>query len=155
LHENHGLHDSVEVTTVRSEFLDGIYEIECQSFIDPYPFQVFVVLAGRTPETFLVAVSANVVVGYVLASLDEDIGHILSIAVRLDFRGRGLGSRMMIEMLETLRRKGTRFTELEVRISNRKAVEFYKKFGFKVVGHVKRYYRDGEDAVRMTRKVSQ
>jgi ribosomal-protein-alanine N-acetyltransferase len=38
-----------------------------------------------------------------------------------------------------------------VRVSNLAAQRLYLKFGFAEVGRRKRYYRDGEDALLMTR----
>jgi len=143
----------IEITNVRNEFLKEICEIERESFSAPYPPHIFTVMARETPETFLVAISKQGIVGYVLASLRKDFGHVLSIAVRREFRTRGVGAKLMAEILEVLRRKGIRRVDLEVRTSNHVAQEFYSKLGFREAGLIRKYYSDGEDAVRMSKNL--
>ena len=38
---------------------------------------------------------------------------------------------------------------LEARISNVTAINLYSKLGFRTIGSLRAYYRDGEDGVRM------
>jgi len=140
-----------EITEVKKEFLDAICEIERESFSEPYPPYILAAIASETPEIFLVAVSNLRVAGYVLASLNKDSGHILSIAVRSDLRRKGIGSRLMAGILAALRKKGAQQVMLEVRISDLDARRFYQKLGYIEAGRVRAYYRDGEDALRMTR----
>lgn len=141
----------LEITSARDELLKEIYEIERESFSAPYPPYVFASMVEETPETFLVAIFKQNTVGYVLASLRKDAGHILSMAVKEDFRRKGVGSKLMTGILEVLYRKGVRRVDLEVRMSNHIAQEFYRKLGFQEKGLIKEYYRDGEDAVKMSR----
>lgn len=143
----------IEITRVRNEFLEAICEIERESFSEPYPPYILTAIATETPETFLVAVSNLRVVGYVLASLNKDSGHILSIAVRTNLRRRGIGSRLMAAILEALRKKGAQQAMLEVRMSNLDARMFYEKLGFTEAGRVRAYYRDGEDALKMESRI--
>ncbi len=140
----------VDIRTVRDELVKEICEIERESFSAPYPPYIFASMAKETPETFLVAVFKQNTVGYVLASSRKDDGRILSIAVKKDFRRKGVGSKLMTGLIEVLYRKGVRRVDLEVRASNHIAQEFYRKLGFQEKGLIKKYYRDGEDAVKMS-----
>ena len=146
--------DNIEITSVRHEFLKEICEIERESFSAPYPSYIITSIAKETPETFLVATFKQSAVGYVLGSMRKDAGHILSIAVKSDFRRKHVGSKLMAEISEVFFRKGVRRVELEVRASNHSAQEFYRKIGFQVNGLVKEYYHDGEDAVKMSRDLT-
>lgn len=141
----------LEITNVRDGLLKEICEIERESFSTPYPPYILASMAKETPETFLAAIFRKNTVGYVLASLRKDAGHILSIAVKRDFRRRGIGSELMRGILEVFYRKGIRRVDLEVRESNHSALEFYRKLGFQEKGLIKGYYRDGDDAVMMSR----
>lgn len=143
----------IETTEVTPEFIKDICEIEQESFPEPYPSYILAAMARETPETFLVAISKSKVVGYVLTSLNENEGHLLSIAVRKGFRKRGIGSRLMAEIFQVLRSKGIRRIRLEVRRSNREARRFYEQLEFKEKGLIRAYYRDGEDAVNMVREL--
>ena len=72
-----------------------------------------------------------------------------SVAVSKKFRRLGIASRLMIEALS--RCGETAF--LEVRESNKPAIELYKSLGFRKIG-VRRGYYDSpeEDAVVMSRE---
>ncbi len=75
---------------------------------------------------------------------------ILNIAVRPDFRRRGLGRAMLSHVLQVCRKMGIQRGYLEVRRSNTAARSLYEAFAFQEVGVRKRYYPDnGEDAIIM------
>ena len=59
-----------------------------------------------------------------------------------------VGSRLMLSLIESALDGGAQQLTLEVRVSNRTAQDFYRKFGMAPVGVRKRYYRD-EDALIM------
>ncbi len=83
-------------------------------------------------------------------------GHLISIAVLEEYRGRGIGSALLkhtIEALSTIYKVSSIF--LEVRVSNVPAIRLYEKFGFKKARIIKEYYRDGEDAYVMVLKIKE
>ena len=85
--------------------------------------------------------------------LDE--GHITNIAVHPDYRGRGIGEKLVLAMLELARNSGIAGVTLEVRVSNNAAKKLYNKLGFVDSGIRKGYYSDtGEDAVIMWKKLT-
>jgi [ribosomal protein S18]-alanine N-acetyltransferase len=79
-----------------------------------------------------------------------DEAHVTSVAVRPEFRGRGLGELIMLVLLDVAMSKNARWMTLEVRMSNTSAQALYKKLGFRDAGVRPRYYTDNnEDAVIM------
>ena len=54
--------------------------------------------------------------------------------------------------LKYLKNKGKNTVTLEVAKSNKEAQDFYSRFGFKVVGELKNYYKN-EDALLMVRRL--
>jgi len=82
-------------------------------------------------------------------------GKIMSICVREDFRGQGLGRKLLDSAIEALDRQASAdFVSLRVRkFTNPNAVELYRKLGFHVDEVAENYYRDGEAALVMTRKL--
>ncbi|MBP9708242.1 MAG: GNAT family N-acetyltransferase [Oligoflexales bacterium] len=62
-----------------------------------------------------------------------------------DFRGLGLGSKLLASVLDHAKKFGLEKVELHVYTSNLPAVALYKKFGFEQEGLIKKYRKlDGE-----------
>jgi len=75
--------------------------------------------------------------------------HILDIAVRPELRRTGIATWLLEWVLREMRAKQVFEVFLEVRKSNRAAIDLYKKFGFTEAYERKNYYGD-EDAIVMT-----
>ncbi|HLY68063.1 MAG TPA: ribosomal protein S18-alanine N-acetyltransferase [Chloroflexota bacterium] len=89
--------------------------------------------------------------GYAGLWLMVDEAHITTIAVRPDYRGKGLGELVLCGLVDTSLEVAARIMTLEVRISNTVAQNLYLKYGFKQSGLRRRYYSDNnEDALIMT-----
>lgn len=91
------------------------------------------------------------VVGFLIARLVSDEMEILNLAVAPEARRRGAGSLLLKEALAWGKRAGARRAFLEVRESNGRATEFYRRRGFTEAGRRPRYYTDPtEDALVLT-----
>jgi [ribosomal protein S18]-alanine N-acetyltransferase len=95
--------------------------------------------------------TSDYIVGYVGMWLMVDQAHIVAIAVRDTYRGRGLGELLLAEAIELSLANHQESVTLEVRKSNDVAQALYEKYRFLKVGVRKRYYSDNhEDAIVMT-----
>ncbi len=95
---------------------------------------------------------AGVLLGYAVQCLVLDEATLLNIAVEPNAQGRGLGWRLLQQVLNSARDSGAVVCFLEVRVSNAPAIALYQRAGFSEVGRRKRYYAaaDGrEDALVM------
>lgn len=91
------------------------------------------------------------VVGMTVLWVIMDEAHIATLAVHPDYRGLGIGKRLLAKALLAAYQRGARLAYLEVRRSNQVAQALYQQFGFTIVGERKRYYQDNnEDALLMT-----
>ena len=80
-----------------------------------------------------------------------DDAHIVSVGVRTDYRGCGIGELLLIGAIEQAQQRRMPAVTLEVRVSNHIAQNLYKKYGFEEMGVRKGYYSDNrEDALIMT-----
>lgn len=80
-----------------------------------------------------------------------DEAHIVSIGVRTEYRGLGLGELLLLSAIEQAIGHELRHVTLEVRVSNHVAQNLYRKYGFTERGLRKGYYTDNrEDALIMT-----
>ncbi len=152
------------IREIREEDLDQVIKINIISLKEHYPLQFWkdhLYLWGRI---FLVAEADSKVVGYVMTRIERGfgflkrdlrrLGHIVSIAVHPDYRRRGIGYALMIEVLKRMKElyKADE-AYLEVRVSNTPAIKLYEKLGFKKVKIIRYYYADGEDAYLMAKEL--
>lgn len=146
---------SVTVRPMRLDDLPRILEIERRSFPTPWSKGAFVAeLTENRRARYVVAEVDGVVAGYIGMWLIAGEGHITNVAVHPDYRGRGIGRRLMEAMTDVCRREGGRRMTLEVRRSNRIAQSLYESLGFVYCGVRRGYYRDnGEDAFIMWREL--
>ncbi len=92
--------------------------------------------------------AGEVVCGFVVLRQAAAEAEILNLAVAPDARRRGTGTRLLAAALEAARAAGARSVSLEVRASNRPAIAFYERHGFRPTGRRRKYYTDPrEDAL--------
>lgn len=132
-----------------------VLEINQQAFNPKNPsFDMYVYLTYGSD--IFVADIGNKIVGYVvLMEIDRFRSKIVSLAVRQEFRGSGIGEYLMRKAIERLKERGKREIALEVRVSNTIAQNLYKKLGFKILETIPNYYSDGEDAYYMVLRLSE
>jgi [ribosomal protein S18]-alanine N-acetyltransferase len=142
------------VRPMEPEDIPAVMEIDRGSFPNPWPENTYryelhenraahllVIQSRESPEAIGVA-------GYWLV-VDE--AHISTFAVRMEWRGQGIGSVLLNGMLRQAAGLGAVSAMLEVRAGNLAAQSLYRKFGFRDAGTRKGYYKDnGEDALLMT-----
>lgn len=92
------------------------------------------------------------VIGYAGYWLHETEAHITTIAVAPEFRGQNLGEWLLLHVFADAIAHNIETITLEVRDTNVPARNLYAKYGFEVKQRRRRYYSDGEDALRMTRR---
>jgi ribosomal-protein-alanine N-acetyltransferase len=99
----------------------------------------------------LVAMAANKLAGFAIATLVLDICQFESIVVAAEFRRQGIGAALLQDVIASSRQRGATRIELEVRAGNSAAIALYERAGFLRDGLRRRYYRDPqEDAVLMS-----
>lgn len=133
------------------EDLDGVLEIERVSFPTPWSRAAYYrELTDNSYAHYLVAKAGDLVAGYAGMWVLLDEAHVTNIAVRPQYRRRGIGEALMLEMMAIARDKSAARMTLEVRPSNKTAQKLYQKLGFVPRGIRKRYYSDTkEDAIVM------
>ena len=75
---------------------------------------------------------------------------ITTIGVKRNYWHQGYGEKMLRHLLQAAKENECEFAHLEVRVSNIKAINLYKKLGFEILRVRKGYYSDNnEDAYDM------
>lgn len=144
----------IRVRIAKSSDLDDIYELDVQTFAMPWSKEALSYDILENDNAFvIVAEYEGEFAGYadIWTVLDE--ADLNSIAVRVDFRRKGIGDAIMLAMIEMLSTSGVATINLEVRVNNMPAIKLYKKYGFNECGVRPGYYLDnGEDALIMKRE---
>jgi ribosomal-protein-alanine N-acetyltransferase len=90
------------------------------------------------------------VLGYAGLDVAGEVADVMTIAVAPTAQGRGLGHRLLEELVTRAQARGAEWLVLEVRADNARARSMYEKRGFSVLQVRPRYYQPGDvDAVVM------
>jgi len=115
------------------------------------PMSHFVVIRSRGQPMTLACHTPLLAYGGFWLIIDE--GHVCTLAVEPQWRGRGLGELLLANLIDRALAVEAMTMTLEVRSSNTVAQSLYRKYGFSPAGLRKGYYADnGEDAFIMTTK---
>ncbi len=142
--------EELQIRRFKADDISAISEIENLSFKDPFPQYFLSQLADANPDTFLVAVIEDKIVGYAVIDRWPDQDHLVSIAVIPESREKGVGQALLNHLIE---RSQTERLKLEVRRNNKPALDLYRKNGFIQTGIAHSYYTDGEDAIQMEKVI--
>lgn len=125
--------------------------LEVASFTAPWKADTFEHLLERSACHLLVLDDGDEgVVAYAVLWCILDQGELANLAVAESHRGRGLGRRLLDEVMDQAREAGVEKLYLEVRESNAAAIHLYRSAGFEEVGRRKKYYdHPVEDALIM------
>jgi ribosomal-protein-alanine N-acetyltransferase len=142
---------AVHIMPMRRRHLRAVLKIEEQVYPRPWSHSLFVSeLALRSTRAYIVAKVGRDVVGYSGLMMSLTDGHITTVAVDPAWQRHHVGTRLLLALArEAIARDATALT-LEARLSNKRAQDLYRRFGFVPVGVRKGYYVDtGEDALVM------
>ncbi|HOI12691.1 MAG TPA: ribosomal protein S18-alanine N-acetyltransferase [Methanoculleus sp.] len=130
-----------------------IVAIERAAFDDPWDERTIQESLAYYPGTFFVAKNNGDVAGFVAGGIEdtgeEVYGHIMNLAVAPGCRRRGIGKHLIRRLEREYTILGASAVQLEVRVTNTGAQEFYRRLGYREVFQVAGYYANEEDALVM------
>lgn len=141
----------IDIGPMRRRHVRDVLAIEREVYPRPWSAALFFSEIGqRKSRHYIVATHQRTVIGYGGLMVHGDEGHITTIAVDPSRQHQGVGTRVLLNLVEEARRRGARTIALEVRVANWPAQRLYAWFGFRPVGIRKNYYSEtGEDALVM------
>lgn len=95
----------------------------------------------------VVALHGGDLLGYAVTRTVGDVADLQRVVVAPTARRRGLGTRMVRELLDGAARQGAQRVLLEVSEANAAALGCYRAMGFREIDRRTGYYRDGTDAL--------
>lgn len=144
-------------TSMRTEDLDAVMEIERSSFPEPWSAGLFLhELKIPFSQTTLLwnGSGSRDLLGYVCRWLVGDEVHILNLAVRPEWRRSGVGRALVERVVREAEERHVSMITLEVRRENVAATALYRSFGFTEQGVRRNYYGRGQDAIIMSAVLS-
>jgi ribosomal protein S18 acetylase RimI-like enzyme len=88
------------------------------------------------PDLFIGAFDGPKLIGVVVGTEDTRKGWINRLAVHPDRRKRGLGTALLRELEDRLRRRGNRIIGVLIETPNEASEEFFRKMGYKPYGSI-------------------
>ena len=153
-----GLKD-IAIARMSEHDLLEVVEIEEQSGLSRWGWAAYYAeLQSVNRDLMLVArptraaiVESTPIAGYIVARETAGELHINNVAVRSEYRRRGIGAALLNRVLEEARRRKANTAFLEVRSANHAAQALYEKCGFRAIARRANYYSEPrEDAVVMS-----
>jgi ribosomal-protein-alanine N-acetyltransferase len=120
--------------------LEGVAEIEKLCFSAPWSVQSLKLLTNDGIGVGMVCRKDGKVCAYggMLIAVDE--GQITNIATHPDVRRQGYGRAVVESLIKYAKNNKLVSISLEVRVSNKAAIDLYSKLGFKTEGRRKDFY---------------
>jgi ribosomal-protein-alanine N-acetyltransferase len=142
---------TLAIRTLSYSDLPAVSAIERRAFPTPWSIAMFVLELSKPTGVCLAALRDGNLVGYTVCSRYDTVWHVMNVAVEPDLRRQGIASALLAELYLRAGDAGAQFT-LEVRRSNKAAIELYQRDGFRIAGLRTSYYQDNrEDALIMWR----
>jgi ribosomal-protein-alanine N-acetyltransferase len=136
---------------MKYEDIDEVLKIEEECFVISWTRTDFErEMKQNKLAIYFVAREDGIIVGYAGMWHVVTEGQITNVAVLPEYRGLGIGRKLMEQLIKTGEEREMVGITLEVKISNTVAQNLYTSLGFKPEGFRKNYYKDtNEDAVIM------
>ena len=128
------------------EAISGVAELEKLCFAEPWSAKSLELLTNDGIGIGMVCRKDGIICAYggMLVAVDE--GQITNIATHPDFRRMGYGRAIVESLIKYAKNNNLDSISLEVRESNRAAIELYSSLGFKIEGKRKDFYKKPTEA---------
>ena len=147
-------HRNINVVPMNADHLEELERLEKICFSRPWSRKMLAEELENQCAAFLVAENpaSGAVLGYAGVLVMADEGYITNVAVFPEYRRQGIAAQIIKVFCDFAQGNHLAFLTLEVRPTNKAAIELYYSFGFEEVGRRKNYYDlPKEDALILTR----
>ena len=144
----------VNIVPMNADHLEDLEKLEKICFSRPWSRKMLAEELENQCAAFLVAEDpeSRAVLGYAGVLVMADEGYITNVAVFPEYRRQGIAAQIIKVFCDFAQGNHLAFLTLEVRPTNKAAIELYRSFGFEEVGRRKNYYDlPKEDALILTR----
>ena len=146
---------SASFRAMQESDLPAVMEIENKSYEFPWTEGIFSDCLANGYLAMLY-IHQQHIQAYSVAQYVLDECHLLNLCVKQGARNRGLGTKMVRQMMSQARNNDIGSIFLEVRVTNLAAVHLYEKLGFNEIGIRRDYYpasKGREDALVLAHEI--
>lgn len=144
--------DKIELLPLQREYCEAVEEIARKTLPEHWSLESIQDVLRYDNNIFYVAYSTedSQIVGFAGIMVIVDEAELLNIAIHPAFHRKGIGKMLLERMVQEAIRHGARRMFLEVRRSNRIAIDLYDRFEFVKFSERRNYYKNPvEDAIIM------
>ena len=136
----------INIVSLKKEYQQRLYEIHCNEMPenDKLTKDCFFDEFNQKTRKYFVALEDTNPVGYIGVMDTIDDYNIIGIAVDKNYQNKGIGGKLLQEIINTAKKNNVLSISLEVDEFNEKAINFYKNKGFVVTNIRKKYYKDND-----------
>ena len=142
----------IEYILMNADHVAEIAELEKRCFHDPWSLNSISSELTSDLSCWVVALENDQVVGYVGSQTVLGETDMMNLAVSPEYRRMGIGEALVNALVPRLAERGSHSLMLEVRVSNKPAIQLYEKLGFVQVGRRPNYYRNPKEDALILRK---
>lgn len=145
----------VKISAAGSEAADLLAALHARAFEggEAWDAVAFASLLAGPGIDAMMAVQGRTPLGFILMRTITDQAEILTLAVLPSARRAGIGRALVDTGIDAARRRGAATAFLEVSVNNGAAIALYRAAGWGEAGHRMGYYRDGSDALILSRSL--
>lgn len=141
----------ITIEAMTAETVEAVAALEQECFANPWSLDGLVEELSNPLAVFRVAFAEGQAAGYVGMHHILDEGYITNIAVGEAHRRTGVATALMRDLMAYAAKHKMSMVTLEVRPSNKAALELYSRFDFREEGRRRDFYRNPtEDALILT-----
>jgi ribosomal-protein-alanine N-acetyltransferase len=145
--------DLLDYAPMRLQDVDDVLALEQSVFPQPWSRANFTDSLTSGYDAWVLRDAHGALHGYYLLMPAVDEAHLLDVAVAASLQGRGLGRYLLDKAAARARGLGMESILLEVRPSNTRALDVYRRYGYVEIGRRRAYYPahqgQREDAIVM------
>lgn len=140
----------VQIRWLIRRAMPEVLRIEQESFEFPWTEEDFLCCLRQRNCIGMVAERDHQIVGFMIYELHKSRLNILNFCVAPEFRRQGVGTQMIVRLIDKLSQQRRKEILLKVRESNLDAQMFFRSLGFIATAVLRDHYDDiGEDAISM------
>lgn len=125
--------------------LEEVSAIEHECFTHPWSFDSIKAEHQKDDSFLFTAKDDEEIIGYIGLNVVLDEGYLLNVAVKKEYRKKGVATKLFDELFNLAEIKKLSFITLEVRESNSSAIKLYEKLGFDKIATRKDYYNSPKE----------